>query len=75
MVLFGSGRRKRATLICLTALSFLSPADGLKLWWPFPKKRFTGNSLIEAGTLGLSGDVRVVAFGDFNGDQLYVSPD
>lgn len=40
--------------------------------WPFPPKRFRGNSLIDAGAMGLSGDGRVVAFGDFNGDQLWV---
>lgn len=39
-------------------------------WWPFPPKRFTGSSLQDAGSLGLGNDERVVAFGDFNGDQL-----
>ncbi|TFK25799.1 hypothetical protein FA15DRAFT_668127 [Coprinopsis marcescibilis] len=38
-------------------------------FWPFPQKRFTANSLIDAGSLGLTGDVRVAAFGDFDGDQ------
>ncbi|KAL0947607.1 hypothetical protein HGRIS_013696 [Hohenbuehelia grisea] len=38
--------------------------------WPFPPKRFTGNALIDAGTLGLNTNGRVVAFGDFNGDQF-----
>ena len=38
--------------------------------WPFPPKRFTKNSLVEAGGLGLDSG-RVVAFGDMNGDQLY----
>jgi integrin alpha FG-GAP repeat containing protein 1 len=28
--------------------------------------------LIDAGTMGLNGDGRVVAFGDFNGDQQWV---
>jgi len=27
---------------------------------------------VDAGTLGLTGDRRIVAFGDFSGDQLYV---
>lgn len=40
--------------------------------WPFPPKRFSGNSLISAGSLGVDTDDRVIAFGDFNGDQLYV---
>ena len=39
-------------------------------FWPFPPKRFKGNSLLEAGSLGLGEDQRVLAFGDFNGDQL-----
>jgi integrin alpha FG-GAP repeat containing protein 1 len=38
--------------------------------WPFPPKRFSGSSLIGSGSLGLDDDGRVVAFGDFNGDQL-----
>ncbi|KAF8894778.1 hypothetical protein BD779DRAFT_1609403 [Infundibulicybe gibba] len=32
--------------------------------------RFTGNSLLDAGTMGLNSDGRVVALGDFNGDQF-----
>ena len=40
--------------------------------WPFPPKRFSGNSLLEAGAMGVDSNDRVVAFGDFNGDQLCV---
>ena len=40
--------------------------------WPFPPKRFKGNALLGAGSLGLDTDGRVVALGDFNGDQLFV---
>ena len=40
--------------------------------WPFPPKRFKGNALLSAGSLGLDTDGRVAALGDFNGDQLYV---
>jgi len=40
--------------------------------WPFPPKRFKGNALLSAGSLGLETDGRVVALGDFNGDQLCV---
>ena len=64
MHLYRPGRRRKSPSITLTWNAF-------KLPWPFPAKRFTGNSLIDAGTMGLSGDNRVVAFGDFNGDQLY----
>ena len=65
-------RRARPRIIpalCLcTSLIFLSvPTTAI---WPFPPKRFTGNALLGAGSLGLEGDGRVVAFGDFNGDQL-----
>ncbi|KAF9464632.1 hypothetical protein BDZ94DRAFT_1256197 [Collybia nuda] len=38
--------------------------------WPFPPKRFTKNSLINAGSMGLGSAGRIVAFGDFNGDQF-----
>lgn len=55
-----------------TLFAFLSICCSTALaMWPFPPKRFTGNSLLEAGKLGLNNDGRVVAFGDFNGDQLY----
>lgn len=39
-------------------------------WWPFKPQRFTGNALLEAGALGIDPDMRVIAFGDFNGDQF-----
>ncbi|KAI1783408.1 integrin alpha N-terminal domain-containing protein [Ganoderma leucocontextum] len=38
--------------------------------WPFPPKRFSGNALLSAGSMGVGSDVTVVAFGDFNGDQF-----
>jgi integrin alpha FG-GAP repeat containing protein 1 len=41
--------------------------------WPFPAKRFTKNALIDTGSLGLPQQSRALAFGDFNGDQLYES--
>jgi integrin alpha FG-GAP repeat containing protein 1 len=40
------------------------------LIWPFPPKRFTKNALMESGSMGLDDGDRMVAFGDFNGDQL-----
>ena len=64
------GRRKwLATFYLLATLCLITPSMAI---WPFPPKRFRGNSLIDAGAMGLSGDGRVVAFGDFNGDQLWV---
>lgn len=68
MTYHGKGRRK-GTSIALLAFSLVSPAFAI---WPFPPKRFTGNSLIDAGSMGLNSEGRVIAFGDFNGDQLYV---
>ncbi len=64
-------RRRGATAVSLfiVVACFVFPAVAI---WPFPPKRFSGNSLIDAGSLGLSGEGRVVAFGDFNGDQLCV---
>ncbi|KAI0320316.1 hypothetical protein OF83DRAFT_1162494 [Amylostereum chailletii] len=50
---------------CLAVLSVPTTAI-----WPFPPKRFTGNALLGAGSMGLDGDRRVVDFGDFNGDQF-----
>ena len=64
------GRRKRLIAFYLLAtLCLITPTMAI---WPFAPKRFRGNSLIDAGAMGLSGDGRVVAFGDFNGDQLWV---
>lgn len=63
-------RRCKLSLLSLFAgLLLFSPSLAV---WPFPPKRFTGNALIDAGSMGLDGDGRVVAFGDFNGDQLFV---
>ncbi|GLB35509.1 putative repeat domain in Vibrio, Colwellia, Bradyrhizobium and Shewanella [Lyophyllum shimeji] len=60
-------RRKVFLFVCLAASWLVTPSTAI---WPFPPKRFTGNSLIAAGSMGLNGDGRVVAFGDFNGDQF-----
>jgi integrin alpha FG-GAP repeat containing protein 1 len=51
----------------LTAILLVAtPANAI---WPFKPKRFRGNSLIQAGSMGVDANSRVVAFGDFNGDQ------
>jgi integrin alpha FG-GAP repeat containing protein 1 len=60
------GRRKRL-YSALVALSWLS--DHAQAMWPFPPKRFSGNSLVDAGSMGITVQGRVIAFGDFNGDQ------
>ncbi|KAH7914077.1 hypothetical protein BJ138DRAFT_1144581 [Hygrophoropsis aurantiaca] len=66
---------RRSTII-LGLLLLASPVTSI---WPFPPKRFTKNSLMEAGSMGLNDGGRIVAFGDFNGDQyldvLTLDPD
>ncbi|KAF8352219.1 hypothetical protein F5887DRAFT_874393 [Amanita rubescens] len=37
--------------------------------WPFTQKRFK-NSLIDSGSMGIDGNGRIIAFGDFNSDQF-----
>ncbi|KAH6919108.1 hypothetical protein BKA70DRAFT_1249281 [Coprinopsis sp. MPI-PUGE-AT-0042] len=68
MIRWQTARCRSLTLPLLFCLSLAISAQA-DLWWPFPKKRFTSNSLIDAGSVGLTGDIRVVAFGDFDGDQ------
>ncbi|KIJ63277.1 hypothetical protein HYDPIDRAFT_92805 [Hydnomerulius pinastri MD-312] len=51
----------------LSTLLLISPVSSI---WPFPPKRFTKNSLMQAGSMGLDDGGRIVAFGDFNGDQF-----
>ncbi|KAJ7221636.1 hypothetical protein GGX14DRAFT_514588 [Mycena pura] len=62
------GRRKRLGCYSLILLTWFTNA-ALAIW-PFPPKRFSGNSLVDAGSLGISGQGRAIAFGDFNGDQF-----
>ena len=56
-------------LLLLTLSLATLQADAI---WPFPPKRFSGNSMLSAGAMGVDSNDRVIAFGDFNGDQLYV---
>ena len=60
--------RLHLTFVCCIYLFIaILPASAI---WPFPPKRFNGNALLTAGSMGVDDDGRVVAFGDFNGDQL-----
>ncbi|KAJ7778659.1 hypothetical protein DFH07DRAFT_730793 [Mycena maculata] len=61
------GRRKSlwSAFIALTWYS-----NSVYAVWPFPPKRFSGNSLVDAGSMGINVQGCVVAFGDFNGDQF-----
>ncbi|KIJ17167.1 hypothetical protein PAXINDRAFT_98236 [Paxillus involutus ATCC 200175] len=51
----------------LSILLLISPVSSI---WPFSPKRFTKNSLMQTGSMGLADGDRIVAFGDFNGDQF-----
>ncbi|KAG8833578.1 hypothetical protein FRC17_010402 [Serendipita sp. 399] len=59
-------------LLPLAILSLLSTSTipSTRALWPFPSKRFTANAFVDAQTLGLDDAGRVVAFGDFDGDQF-----
>ncbi|KAJ6570286.1 hypothetical protein DFH09DRAFT_1154556 [Mycena vulgaris] len=61
------GRRKR---FCAAILALACLPDTAVAMWPFPPKRFSGNSLVDAGSMGINVQGRVIAFGDFNGDQF-----
>ncbi|KAF5386695.1 hypothetical protein D9615_001974 [Tricholomella constricta] len=60
-------KRRKICAVVYLAACLVTPTVAI---WPFPPKRFTGNALIDAGSMGLDGDDRIVAFGDFNGDQF-----
>ena len=60
-------------MLPLHLLSLLLSFHSAQAIWPFSPKRFKSNALIGAGSLGLEAlDGRIVAFGDFNGDQSQV---
>ncbi|ESK92238.1 t-cell immunomodulatory protein [Moniliophthora roreri MCA 2997] len=59
-------RKRCKAAVSLSLISLILPCSAI---WPFPPKRFSGNSLVDAGSLGLTAE-RAIAFGDFNGDQF-----
>ncbi|KAK7449726.1 hypothetical protein VKT23_013201 [Stygiomarasmius scandens] len=59
------GRCRTAISLCI--LSFLLQVHAI---WPFVPKRISGKGLVDAGSMGLTGSDRVIAYGDFNGDQF-----
>lgn len=61
--------RRLSLLLFITSVAlFAAPTTAL---WPFPPQRFSGSSLVGAGSLGLDdGDGRVIAFGDFDSDHF-----
>ncbi|KAJ6620330.1 hypothetical protein B0H10DRAFT_2163572 [Mycena sp. CBHHK59/15] len=61
------GRRKSSWGALLAFLCLVQPSIAV---WPFPPKRFSGNSLVDAGSMGINVQGRVIAFGDFDGDQF-----
>ncbi|KAJ7168406.1 hypothetical protein C8R43DRAFT_984269 [Mycena crocata] len=61
------GRRKR---LCSAFIALTCFSNAALAMWPFPPKRFSGNSLVDAGSMGINVQGSVIAFGDFNGDQF-----
>ncbi|KIO03962.1 hypothetical protein M404DRAFT_26585 [Pisolithus tinctorius Marx 270] len=59
-----------ARLSCRALLGIFLLATPVSSIWPFSPKRFSKSSLIQAGPLGLDDGGRIIAFGDFNGDQF-----
>lgn len=57
----------------LFVLALTADVLGVRALWPFGQKRYTEEALIDAGPLGVEGVGRVVAVGDWNGDQQCVS--
>jgi integrin alpha FG-GAP repeat containing protein 1 len=57
-------RTAGTTVLALALLSH--PAAAL---WPFQQKRFTAEAFVDAGSLGVNTTGRVVALGDWDGDQ------
>ncbi|KAF9009509.1 hypothetical protein BDQ17DRAFT_1348231 [Cyathus striatus] len=70
MYLRRPGRRRLFSMAIFSYVGLIWLVSPTNAIWPFPPKRFSGNSLIDAGSMGLTGDGRVVAYGDFNGDQF-----
>jgi integrin alpha FG-GAP repeat containing protein 1 len=62
---------RQATVIAVLSLVYTRTVSAV---WPFQAKSNTVDGFVNAGTLGL-GNVtgRVVAFGDWNGDQKYAT--
>jgi len=57
---------RTAGTILVTLVLFLHPVAAL---WPFQQKRFTAEAFVDAGSLGVNTTGRVVALGDWDGDQ------
>ena len=57
----------------LFVLALTAEVLGVGASWGFSQKRYTEEALVDAGSLGVEGVGRVVAVGDWNGDQQYVA--
>lgn len=53
----------------LFVLALTAQVLGVEAIWPFSTKRYTEEALINAGSLDVTDVGRVIAIGDFNGDQ------
>lgn len=57
----------------LLVLALTAEVIGVGALWPFRETRTTEEALVDSGPLGIEATGRVVAIGDWNGDQQYVS--
>jgi integrin alpha FG-GAP repeat containing protein 1 len=59
----------------LLVLTLTAEVLGVQAIWPFDVKveqQYTAEGMVDAGSLGIEGTGRVVAVGDWDGDQQYV---
>jgi integrin alpha FG-GAP repeat containing protein 1 len=53
----------------LFVLALTAEVMGVKAMWPFAEREYTAEGMVDAGSLGIEGIGRVVAVGDWDGDQ------
>lgn len=60
----------------LFVLTLTAEALGVNAMWPFTQQveqTYTAEGMVDVGSLGIDGTGRVVAVGDWDGDQQYVA--
>jgi len=54
----------------LFVLALTAEVMGVRAMWPFTEQEYTAvEGMVDAGSLGIEGTGRVVAVGDWDGDQ------
>jgi hypothetical protein len=53
----------------LFVLTLTAEVMGVRAMWPSAEREYTVEGMVDAGSLGLRGTGRVVAVGDWDGDQ------